>query len=59
MRNVAIKRAGWFRPAVLLAVGWLVFAIPASAQKKDKNKKNDTPDASSQAGLVPLPAPPD
>ena len=59
MRKLAIKSEGWFLSAVVLAVGLLVFAIPANAQKKDKNKKNDTPDASSQASLVPLPSPPD
>jgi len=59
MRNVATKRGGCFQPAVLVTLAWLVLAIPASAQKKDKNKKNDATDANSQAALVPLPPPPD
>jgi hypothetical protein len=59
MRNFAIRRGGCFQPAVIVALAWLVLAMPAGAQKKDKNKKNDTPDANSQAALIPLPTPPD
>jgi uncharacterized protein (TIGR02246 family) len=44
MRYVAVNFARGFRVWIILALGLMAIAIPAGAQKKDKNKKTPSPD---------------
>jgi uncharacterized protein (TIGR02246 family) len=44
MRYVAVNYAKGLRVWIILALGLIVVAIPAGAQKKDKNKKTPSPD---------------
>ena len=44
MRHVAMNHARGLRVWIILALGLMAVAIPAGAQKKDKNKKTPPPD---------------
>ena len=45
MRQVAVKFARGFRIWIILALALMAVAIPAGAQKKDKNKNTPPTDA--------------
>jgi len=44
MRHVAMNHARGFRVWIIMALALMAVAIPAEAQKKDKNKKTPPPD---------------
>jgi uncharacterized protein (TIGR02246 family) len=51
MRRVAVKYAGSFRVWIILTLAWMAIAIPAGAQKKNKNTPAPDPGQDLQSEL--------
>jgi ketosteroid isomerase-like protein len=51
MRQVAVKNARSFRIGIIIALAWMAVAIPAGAQKKNKNTPPPDPGQDIQAAM--------